>query len=199
MRVRARIVRTKGHVQAVDNPLNISGEATIRTQRGGNWGPSVSVEIPPPIAEQATRLAVWMSTQSFVGSTSNVRSDYAHEMSAFPAVRVGHHSKAWTLTRRPPWSRRSKYRKSYCEPRQRRSRGSKRPRSLGSATGRCGAAGNDYEEFGYDRLFDRRRGKPSPKRVPVKTVEQVLGLYGEEYFDFNVQHFHEKLQRQARS
>jgi len=51
-----------------------------------------------------------------------------------------------------------------------------------------------YEEFGYDGLFDRRRGKPSPKRVPVKTVEQVLGLYREKYFDFNVQHFHEKLQ-----
>ena len=51
-----------------------------------------------------------------------------------------------------------------------------------------------YEEFGYDGLFDRRRGKPSPKRVPVQTVEQVLGLYREKYFDFNVQHFHEKLQ-----
>jgi transposase len=32
-----------------------------------------------------------------------------------------------------------------------------------------------HEEFGYDGLFDRRRGQPSPKRVPVKTVEQVLG------------------------
>jgi transposase len=50
-----------------------------------------------------------------------------------------------------------------------------------------------YEEFGYDGLFDRRRGKPSPRRVPVETVEKVLGLYGEKYFDLNVQHFHEKL------
>jgi len=50
-----------------------------------------------------------------------------------------------------------------------------------------------YEEFGYDGLFDRRRGKPSPKRVPMQTVEQVLGLYREKYFDFNVRHFHEKL------
>lgn len=24
-----------------------------------------------------------------------------------------------------------------------------------------------YEEFGYDGLFDRRRGKPSPKRVQL--------------------------------
>jgi hypothetical protein len=50
-----------------------------------------------------------------------------------------------------------------------------------------------YEEFGYDGLFDRRRGKPSPKRVPVATVEKVLGLYREQYFDLNVRHFHEKL------
>jgi hypothetical protein len=35
------------------------------------------------------------------------------------------------------------------------------------------------EEFGYDGLFDRRRGKPSPKRVPLATVEKVLGLYRE--------------------
>ena len=53
-----------------------------------------------------------------------------------------------------------------------------------------------YEEFGYDGLFDRRRGKPSPKRVPVQTVEQILSLYREKYFDFNVRHFHEKLQAQ---
>jgi transposase len=53
-----------------------------------------------------------------------------------------------------------------------------------------------YEEFGYDGLFDRRRGKPSPKRVPVETVEQILGLYRTTYFDFNVRHFHEKLQAQ---
>jgi transposase len=50
-----------------------------------------------------------------------------------------------------------------------------------------------YEEFGYDGLFDRRRGKPSPKRVPVVLVEQVLGLYREQYFDLNVLHLHEKL------
>jgi transposase len=53
-----------------------------------------------------------------------------------------------------------------------------------------------YEEFGYDGLFDRRRGKPSPKRVPLAIVEPVLGLYREQYFDLNVRHFHEKLQEQ---
>jgi hypothetical protein len=51
-----------------------------------------------------------------------------------------------------------------------------------------------YQEFGYDGLFDRRLGKPSPQRVPLATVELVLGLYRDQYFDLNVRHFHEKLQ-----
>src|SRR5215469_3560420 len=51
-----------------------------------------------------------------------------------------------------------------------------------------------YQEFGYDGLFDRRLGKPSPKRVPLAAVERVLGLYREQYFDLKVRHFHEKLQ-----
>src|SRR5271169_5021312 len=50
-----------------------------------------------------------------------------------------------------------------------------------------------YEQHGYDGLMDRRRGMPSGKRVPLATVEQVLGLYREKYFDLNVRHFHEKL------
>jgi transposase len=50
-----------------------------------------------------------------------------------------------------------------------------------------------YEEEGYNGLFDRRRGKPSRRRVAVATVEKVLALYREKYFDLNVQHFHEKL------
>ena len=53
-----------------------------------------------------------------------------------------------------------------------------------------------YEEHGYDGLLDRRRGQPSPKRVPLATVEQVLGLYRDRYFDLNVQHVHEKLGEQ---
>jgi len=50
-----------------------------------------------------------------------------------------------------------------------------------------------YEAEGYKGLFDRRRGKPSTRRVPMATVEKVLALYREKYFDLNVQHFHEKL------
>src|ERR1700727_585670 len=30
-----------------------------------------------------------------------------------------------------------------------------------------------YEEFGFRGLFDRRRGKPAPKRVAVAVVEKV--------------------------
>ncbi len=53
-----------------------------------------------------------------------------------------------------------------------------------------------YERYGYDGLYDRRKGKPSPRRVPLETVETVLGLYRERYFDFNVRHFHEKLREE---
>jgi transposase len=51
-----------------------------------------------------------------------------------------------------------------------------------------------YVEEGYNGLLDRRRGKPSRRRVPVATVEKVFALYREKYFDLNVQHFQEKLQ-----
>jgi transposase len=50
-----------------------------------------------------------------------------------------------------------------------------------------------YEEGGFRGLFDRRRGKPSPKRVSMVVLERVLELYREKYFDFNLRHFHEKL------
>jgi|ERR1035441_1237954 transposase len=45
-----------------------------------------------------------------------------------------------------------------------------------------------YEEFGFRGLFDRRRRKPSPKKVSLAVVEKVLGLYREKYFDLNVRH-----------
>src|SRR5436189_1464420 len=50
-----------------------------------------------------------------------------------------------------------------------------------------------YQEFGYDGLFDKRRGKASPRRVPMALAEQVLQFYREKYFDLNVLHFHQKL------
>src|SRR5690606_41467414 len=53
-----------------------------------------------------------------------------------------------------------------------------------------------YEEHGYDGLFDRRRQRPSPKRVPMETVEQVLTLYREVYSDLNDSHFVDKLQEE---
>jgi transposase len=53
-----------------------------------------------------------------------------------------------------------------------------------------------YEKWGYDGLWDRRRGRPSPRRVPLERAQQVLQLYRGKYFDFNVRHFHEKLREQ---
>ena len=48
-------------------------------------------------------------------------------------------------------------------------------------------------EHGYTGLWDYRKQQPSPKRVPMATVEKVLQLYRDQYFDLNVRHFHEKL------
>jgi transposase len=50
-----------------------------------------------------------------------------------------------------------------------------------------------YQKFGYDGLRDGRSGKQCSHRVPMETVEEVLRLYREVYFDLNIRHFHEKL------
>jgi transposase len=49
------------------------------------------------------------------------------------------------------------------------------------------------EAEGYQGLADRRKGKPSFRRVPLQTCEEVLRLYREVYPDLNIRHFHEKL------
>jgi transposase len=55
---------------------------------------------------------------------------------------------------------------------------------------------NRLDKGGYDGLMDRRTQRPSPKRVPMAEAEAVLRLYREQYFDFNVRHFHEKLREE---
>src|SRR5215472_16148901 len=52
------------------------------------------------------------------------------------------------------------------------------------------------EEHGYVGLADRRKGKPSPKRIPLATMEELLRLYREKYYDLNMRHFHEKLREE---
>jgi transposase len=49
------------------------------------------------------------------------------------------------------------------------------------------------EVEGYEGLFDRRTRRPSAKRIDMATVEKILKLYRERYFDLNVKHFVEKL------
>ena len=53
-----------------------------------------------------------------------------------------------------------------------------------------------YRHNGFDGLLDRRKSRPSPKRMPWTVAEQVLSLYREKYFDFSVRHFHEKLREE---
>src|SRR5215471_9785041 len=52
------------------------------------------------------------------------------------------------------------------------------------------------EEHGYSGLADRRKNKPSEKRVPLETAQEVLRLYQESYYDLNIRHFHEKLREE---
>ena len=56
-----------------------------------------------------------------------------------------------------------------------------------------------WEKYGYDGLFDRRPGKPSPKRVAVETIAEVFRLDREKYAGFSVKHFHEKLVEQHKA
>ena len=53
-----------------------------------------------------------------------------------------------------------------------------------------------HEKHGDDGLFDQRQGQPSPRRVPLETVEKILGLDRARYFDLNVRPFHEKLRQE---
>lgn len=52
------------------------------------------------------------------------------------------------------------------------------------------------ERDGYSGLADRRKGKPSRRRIPLATMEMVLKLYQEKYFDLNIRHFNEKLREE---
>ncbi|MEO7165308.1 MAG: ISNCY family transposase [Bdellovibrionia bacterium] len=51
-----------------------------------------------------------------------------------------------------------------------------------------------FENAGPAGLLDKRILRHSWNKVPERTIQKVLQLYREEYFDYNVKHFHEKLQ-----
>jgi transposase len=50
-----------------------------------------------------------------------------------------------------------------------------------------------YDEHGFRGIRDKRKGKPSWRKVPMEEVNRVLMLYRTQYYDLNVRHFHEKL------
>jgi len=52
------------------------------------------------------------------------------------------------------------------------------------------------DKHGYSGLGDRRKGKPSVRRVPLAIAEEVLRMYQETYYDLNMRHFHEKLKEE---
>lgn len=54
----------------------------------------------------------------------------------------------------------------------------------------------EYEHFGIRALWDKRRSKPSPKRIPLRIAERVLQLYREQFQGYNVRHFLQEIQRE---
>ncbi len=53
-----------------------------------------------------------------------------------------------------------------------------------------------YEHAGYDGLLDHRRGRPSPRKVPLAEVQRIIALYRQRYAGFNGRHFHQIAQRE---
>jgi transposase len=52
-----------------------------------------------------------------------------------------------------------------------------------------------YEQHGYVGLVDKRRHRPSVRRVAAPEVARLLRLYRERYTGFNVRHFHQIVRR----
>src|SRR5512133_2267167 len=52
------------------------------------------------------------------------------------------------------------------------------------------------EQFRYQGLVDRRRGRPSPRLTPVGEIERILQLYRERYSGFNARHFFATVRRE---
>ena len=50
-----------------------------------------------------------------------------------------------------------------------------------------------YERDGVPGLMDQRGRRPCRRRIAISTIEKVMRLKREKYFDFSVRHFHERL------
>ena len=53
-----------------------------------------------------------------------------------------------------------------------------------------------YETYGYVGLVDKRRHRPSVRRIAAPEVERLLRLYRDQYRGFNVRHFHQIARRE---
>lgn len=51
----------------------------------------------------------------------------------------------------------------------------------------------EYEEFGISGLRDRRSGRRMPQRIPEETVAEICRLRREQYPDWSMQHFFERV------
>jgi len=102
-------------------------------------------------------------------------------MSAFPAVRIGDHAKHGVLLENRHGAGDEGTGNDFAGDGEENHRW-QAAEIIGISDRQMRRSRERNEEVGYDGLFDRRCGKPSPRRVPVKTLEQVLSLYREKYF-----------------
>src|SRR2546425_9073687 len=56
-----------------------------------------------------------------------------------------------------------------------------------------------YQEFGYDGLFDKRRGKASPRRGSMAPAQEGLQVFWGEDFHFKVVHLFPKIGEEDRN
>ena len=53
----------------------------------------------------------------------------------------------------------------------------------------------NMEEHGVDGLIDRRRRRPSVRKVPLEEVKRVVRLYADRFSHYNMRHFHQIARR----
>ena len=53
-----------------------------------------------------------------------------------------------------------------------------------------------YEEAGFEGILDKRIGNKPPNKIPVDEVEEILRLRQEKYFDFNISHLYDYLEKE---
>ena len=89
--------------------------------------------------------------------------EIASDLSALQAARVGDHAEAWTAYSKAAVERAMKVQEVILRAMAKKITWWQAAEIIGISDRQMRRWRERYEEFGYDGLFDRRRGKPSPQ------------------------------------